>query len=75
MEFTGADGKVCVRAKTQWAIVDKELGRPILIDENTRQGIDDGIAVEAQREVLMKGKTEPTKVYAVLVDAVVAETA
>jgi len=25
--------------------------------------------------VLMKGKTEPTKVYAVLVDAAVAETA
>ena len=53
----------------------KELGRPILIDENTRQGIADGIAVEAQGELLMKGKTEPTKVYAVLADAVVAETA
>jgi class 3 adenylate cyclase len=50
----------------------KELGRPILIDENTRLGIDDGIAVEPQGEVLMKGKSEPTKVYAVLVDAVVA---
>src|SRR5690242_7031056 len=53
----------------------KELGRPILIDENTRQGIDDGIAVEPQGEVLMKGKTEPTKVYAVLVETAVAETA
>jgi class 3 adenylate cyclase len=53
----------------------KELGRPILIDENTRRGIDDEIAVEAQGEVLMKGKSEPTKVYAVLADAVVAETA
>jgi class 3 adenylate cyclase len=52
----------------------KELGRPILIDENTRQGIVDGIPVEPQGELLMKGKTEPTKVYAVLVDAVV-ETA
>ena len=31
MEFTGADGKVCVRAKTQWAIVDKALGRPIRV--------------------------------------------
>ena len=50
----------------------KELGRPILIDENTRQGIVDGIPVEAQGELLMKGKTEPTKVYAVLVDAAVA---
>jgi class 3 adenylate cyclase len=50
----------------------KELGRPILIDENTRVGIEDGIAVEPQGEVLMKGKTEPTKVYAVLVEATVA---
>jgi class 3 adenylate cyclase len=41
----------------------KELNRPILIDENTRQGIEDGIEVE------------PPKIYAVLVDAVVAETA
>jgi hypothetical protein len=46
-----------------------------LIDENTRQGIDAEIAVEAQGEVLMKGKTEPTKVYAVLVEAAMAETA
>jgi class 3 adenylate cyclase len=53
----------------------KELNRPILIDENTRQGIDDLIAVEPQGELLMKGKTQPTKVYAVLVDAAVAETA
>jgi class 3 adenylate cyclase len=53
----------------------KELNRPILIDENTRQGIEDGIAVEPQGELLMKGKTQPTKVYAVLVDVVVAETA
>jgi class 3 adenylate cyclase len=53
----------------------KELGRPILIDENTRQGIADEIEVEAQGELLMKGKTQPTKVFAVLVEAVVAETA
>ena len=31
MEFTGADGKICVRAKTQWAILDKALGRPIRV--------------------------------------------
>ena len=53
----------------------KELGRPILIDENTRSGLGDGIALEPQGELLMKGKTEPTRVYAVLVDAIVAETA
>jgi len=53
----------------------KELGRPILIDENTRLGLGDAIAVEEQGELLMKGKTQPTKVYAVLADAVVAEGA
>jgi class 3 adenylate cyclase len=53
----------------------KEVGRPILIDENTRLGVSDEIGVEAQGELLMKGKTQPTKVYAVLVDAAVAETA
>jgi acyl-CoA thioester hydrolase len=31
MEFVGADGKVCVRAKTQWAIIDKAAGRPIRV--------------------------------------------
>jgi acyl-CoA thioester hydrolase len=31
MEFAGPDGKVCVRATTQWAIIDKALGRPIRV--------------------------------------------
>ena len=31
MEFTGPYGKICVRAKTQWAIIDKALGRPIRV--------------------------------------------
>ena len=31
MEFVGADGKVRVRAKTQWAIIDKASGRPIRV--------------------------------------------
>ena len=31
MEFAGEDGKVRVRAVTQWAIVDKALGRPIRV--------------------------------------------
>ena len=30
-EFLGADGKACVRAKTQWAIIDKALGRPVRV--------------------------------------------
>ena len=31
MEFIGPDGKSCVRAKTQWAIIDKASGRPIRV--------------------------------------------
>jgi acyl-CoA thioester hydrolase len=31
VEFTGADGKTCVRSKTEWAIIDKKLGRPIRV--------------------------------------------
>ncbi len=31
MEFTGPDGKVCVRSRTDWAIIDKALGRPIRV--------------------------------------------
>ena len=33
VEFTGPDGKVNVRAKTTWAIVDRASGRPILPPE------------------------------------------
>ena len=31
MQFTGEDGKVRVRAVTQWAIIDKAAGRPIRV--------------------------------------------
>ena len=31
MEFVGADGKVKVRAITQWAIIDIASGRPIRV--------------------------------------------
>lgn len=31
VEFTGQDGKVCVRSRTDWAIIDKALGRPIRV--------------------------------------------
>jgi adenylate cyclase len=51
----------------------KVANRPILIDEETRRGLDDAISVEAQGELLVKGKTEPVKVYAVYVDSLVAE--
>ena len=53
----------------------KVVRRPILIDEETRRGLGDGIAVEPQGEVLVKGKTESINVYAVLVDSLVTEGA
>ena len=31
IEFTGPDGRLCVRSRTQWAIIDKALGRPIRV--------------------------------------------
>lgn len=31
VEFTGGDGKVRVRCRTQWAIIDRALGRPIRV--------------------------------------------
>jgi acyl-CoA thioester hydrolase len=31
VEFIGPDGKVHVRSKTDWAIIDKALGRPIRV--------------------------------------------
>jgi class 3 adenylate cyclase len=52
----------------------KVLNRPILIEENTQRGLGDGIAVEAQGELQVKGKTQPVTVYSVHVDSLVAET-
>jgi adenylate cyclase len=52
----------------------KECGRPILIDDNTRSGLDESVIVEAQGEISLKGKRQPVKVYAVTVDSLV-ETA
>ena len=31
VEFTGPDGKICVRARTEWAIIDKALWLPIRV--------------------------------------------
>ena len=31
MEFVGADGKTYVRSRTEWAIIDKALGRPVRV--------------------------------------------
>jgi len=43
----------------------KEVGRPILIDENTRAGLDGGIHVQPEGELLLKGKTQAVSVYSV----------
>ena len=48
----------------------KVANRPILIDEHTRLGLDGVIAVEEQGELVVKGKTQPVKVFAVRVDSV-----
>jgi adenylate cyclase len=53
----------------------KILNRPILIDERTQRGVGEDIAVELQGELEVKGKTQPVTVYAVRVDALVAEAA
>ena len=43
MEFVGADGKVRVRARTVWAIIDKAAGRPIRVPpEVVAPFLDDG---------------------------------
>jgi acyl-CoA thioester hydrolase len=31
VEFTGADGKTCVRARTVWAILERATGRPVRV--------------------------------------------
>ena len=31
VEFTGSDNKICVSARTWWAIIDKASGRPIRV--------------------------------------------
>jgi adenylate cyclase len=53
----------------------KVANRPILIDENTLSGLEDGHVIEPQGALQMKGKTEAINVYAVLVDSLVAESA
>jgi adenylate cyclase len=44
----------------------KELGRPILIDENTRGGLNGGVSVQSEGELVLKGKSNPVNVYSVV---------
>jgi adenylate cyclase len=43
----------------------KVAGRPILIDENTRQGLSDAVEVEDQGMVQLKGKNQAVNIFAV----------
>ncbi|HEY7693223.1 MAG TPA: response regulator [Gaiellaceae bacterium] len=43
----------------------KVVDRPILIDEDTRSGLNGEIPLEAQGELLLEGKTQPVSVYSV----------
>ena len=43
----------------------KELGRPILIEENTRSGLGDGVRVESHGPVLFKTRSQAVQVYSV----------
>ena len=42
MEFVGEDGKAKVRARTDWAIIDKATGRPIRIPPEVAKPFLDG---------------------------------
>ena len=46
----------------------KVLGQPILIEENTRLGLDPNIQVVPQGEVQLRGKTQTVKVFSVPVE-------
>lgn len=43
----------------------KVVGRPILMDENTREGLGPGYSVEDQGTVDLKGKTQAVHIYSV----------
>jgi len=43
----------------------KVVGQPILIDEETRDGLDGEIQVDAQGELLLAGKSRAVNVYSV----------
>jgi class 3 adenylate cyclase len=43
----------------------KEIGRLILIDEDTRTGLNGDIPVQPEGEIVLKGKSNPVNVYSV----------
>lgn len=47
----------------------KVVGQPILIDENTRTGLDDSYSVVEQDAVNLKGKTQSVRVFSVVANS------
>jgi len=43
----------------------KEAGKPILIDQFTREGLSDDVRAEALGEVVFKGKQQPIHIFSV----------
>jgi class 3 adenylate cyclase len=46
------------------------VGQPILIEENTRLGLDPKIQVVPQGEVQLRGKTQAVKIFSVPMEKV-----
>ena len=63
MTYTGVGDAVNLAAHLE--AHTKVLGRPILIDENTRSGLGDGIRVEAHGPAQFKTRREAVPVYSV----------
>jgi class 3 adenylate cyclase len=43
----------------------KVAGKPILIDQFTRDGLSEGVQAETLGEVLFKGKQQPIRIFSV----------
>lgn len=51
----------------------KEVGKPILIDEETRASLPDWIPVDSLGRITLKGKSSPVQVYSVSTDLLLVE--
>jgi class 3 adenylate cyclase len=63
MTYTGVGDTVNLAAHLE--AHTKVLGRPILIDENTRAGLGEGIRVESHGPAQLKSRSQPVPVYSV----------
>jgi class 3 adenylate cyclase len=70
--FTGTERRVtytcvgdCVNLAAHLEAHTKVVGQPILIDENTRVGLSDGIRIESQGAAQFKTRSQSVQVYSV----------